>query len=146
FFSAFLRDEAQGAVRLAEAAGVGFTDSSAPFLSIINLASVRDLERVVGGPVDPLRFRANLYVEGGAPWEEFHWVGREITVGESRLAVAERIGRCGATNVDPETGERDLNIPLALKQGFRHSQMGVYARVVAGGRVRRGDVIAVAGD
>jgi hypothetical protein len=144
FFSAFLRDEARGAVRLAEAPGVAFTDVSAPFVSIINRASVRDLERVVGGPVDPLRFRGNLYIDGGAPWEEFGWVGREIDVGAARLAVAERIGRCGATNVDPATGARDLNILLALQQGFGHTQMGVYARVAAGGRVQRGDVVTVA--
>ncbi|HEX7005567.1 MAG TPA: MOSC domain-containing protein [Alphaproteobacteria bacterium] len=144
FFSAFLRDEARGAVRVAEAPGVAFTDTSPPFVSIINLASVRDLERVVGGPVDPLRFRANFYIDGGAPWEEFRWVGGEVTIGAARLAVAERIGRCAATNVDPETGERDLNIPLALERGFKHTQMGVYARVLAGGRVARGDVIAAA--
>lgn len=144
FFSAFLRVESQGAVRLAEAAGVAFTDKAEPLVSIINLASVRDLERVVGGPVEPLRFRANLYIDGGAPWQEFGWLDRELLVGGVRFRVVARIGRCGATNVDPASGARDLNIPLALERGFGHAQMGVYARVLAGGRVQRGDEVAAA--
>ena len=144
FFSAFLRDEARGAVRLAEGDGFGYTDQSSPFVSIVNLASVRDLERVVGGPVDPLRFRANLYIDGGAPWEEFRWIGRDLSVGGARLVVAERNGRCGATNVDPATAERDLNILLALQRGFGHTDMGVYARVAAAGRIARGDVVTPA--
>jgi MOSC domain-containing protein len=145
FFSAFLRTESQGAVRIAEAPGIAFTDTSTPFISIINLASVRDLERVVGAPVDPLRFRANLYIDGGAAWEEFGWLGRELSVGAARLAVVERIGRCGATNVDPASAERDLNIPLALQRGFTHTDMGIYARVATGGAVKRGDIVSAAG-
>ena len=37
---------------------------------LINLATVRDVERIVGAPVDPLRFRANLYFEGAEAWAE----------------------------------------------------------------------------
>lgn len=144
FFSAFLRTEAHGAVRLAAADGFAYTDTAPPFVSLINLASVRDLERVIGKPVDPLRFRANLYIDGGAPWEEFGWIGRELSIGGARFAVAERNGRCGATNVDPATAERDLNILLALQRGFGHTDMGVYTRVVAGGRVARGDAVSAA--
>ena len=45
--------------------GYQFTDSRASgFVSIINLASVAALETVIGLPVHPLRFRANLYVDG----------------------------------------------------------------------------------
>lgn len=143
FFSAFLREESHGAVRLAEAAGVAFTDKAEPLVSIIGLPSVRDLERVVGGTVDPRRFRANFYIEGSAPWAELGWLGREIMIGAARLEVVARIGRCGATNVDPASGARDLNIPLALERGFRHADMGVYARVLAGGDVTRGDAVAV---
>ena len=144
FFSAFLKTEAQGAVRLAEADGFAYTDTAPPFVSIVNLASVRDLERVIGGPVDPLRFRANIYIDGAAPWEEFGWLEREVSVGGARFAVAERNGRCGATNVDPASAERDLNILLALQRGFGHTDMGVYARVVAGGHVARGDGVSAA--
>ena len=40
---------------------------AAKCVHIVNLASVRELERGLGRPVDPLRFRANLYLEGLTP-------------------------------------------------------------------------------
>ena len=49
--------------------------------------------------------------------------------------------RCAPTNVDPETAARDMNIPQALKRGFGHVDMGVYAEVVTGGEVATGERI-----
>ncbi len=80
-----------------------------------------------------------LYLDDVPPWEEFTWIGRELAVGGARLRVVERIERCAATNVDPETGARDRNLPLALRKGFGHADMGVYAEVVAGGDIAIGD-------
>ena len=54
-----------------------------------------------GAPVDPLRFRANLYVAGWPAWREFDLLGRELAIGGARLKVVKRIVRCAATNVDP---------------------------------------------
>jgi hypothetical protein len=110
-------------------------------VSLINLASVRDLERVVRAPVDPLRFRANIYLEGAPAWAEFGWAGAEIDVGGARLRVTKATQRCAATNVDPETAARDMNIPQALQRGFGHVDMGIYAEVVTGGEVATGDRI-----
>lgn len=141
FFSGFLGATARGAPKLVEAPGHMFSNVQEKVISIINLASVRDLERVVRQPVQPLRFRANLYVDGAAPWQEFEWVGRDITVGGAGLQVVEPIGRCAATNVNPETAERDRNIPLSLKQGFRHMDMGVYAKVTVDGEIAKGDSV-----
>ncbi len=142
FFAAFMKAELRGAPKLVEAAGGGFTDSRQAWLSLINLASVRDLERVVRAPIDPLRFRANLYIDGLDPWRELDWVGREIGIGGARLRVTERITRCAATNVDPATGARDLNIPLALRDGIGRGEMGVYAEVIAAGTIAAGEVVA----
>ena len=75
------------------------------------------------------------------PWEEFNWVGRQFAVGTARLEVVEIIERCAATNVNPLTAERDMNIPLTLRKGFRHMQMGVYAKVIAPGEVAEGDIL-----
>lgn len=142
FFSAFLGDEAGGKPRLVAApGGVTFSDRSTPVVSIINLGSVTELERVTRAPVDPLRFRGNVHVEGLAPWAEFGWAGREIVLGDVRLKIQERIKRCAATTVDPLTGERDMNIPRTLEQAFGHVHMGVYAEVVSGGTVRLGDTL-----
>lgn len=143
FFAAFMGQEARGGVRLIEAAGFMYSDVPEAWVSIVNLESVRDLERVTGAPVDPVRFRGNLIVGGGHAWSEHAWVGQVIAVGEARLKVRQRIGRCAATEVNPASAERDMRILRALAQGFDHTNMGVYAEVVRGGPVRAGDTVEV---
>ena len=98
----------------------------------------------MGAPVDPLRFRANLYVRGWAAWSEFDLIGQDLVVGGARLRVVKRIVRCAATEVDPATGARDLPVPRALMDNFGHADCGVYADVVAGGVITAGDAIAPA--
>lgn len=140
FFAAFMGEAARGRPKLVEAAdGDVLSDHPNAVISIINLASVKDLERVTGKPVDPMRFRGNIYLEGLNPWAEFDWVGKEIAIGGARVEITQRIDRCAATNVDPETAERDLNIPKDLQRGFGHVDLGVYGRVTGGGRVAAGD-------
>ncbi|MHA1112913.1 MAG: MOSC domain-containing protein [Alphaproteobacteria bacterium] len=141
FFADFMGDEARGRPRLVDAPGHSFSDHRNQVVSIIGHASLRALEDVLGQPVDPRRFRANLYFEGGTPWREFDWTGRDIFVGGVRLRVTERIDRCPATNVDPETARRDMKIPQALRQAFGHIFMGVYARVESEGEIAVGDRI-----
>jgi hypothetical protein len=143
FFSGYLGSTARGAPKLLEAAGHMFTDIPEKRVSIINLASVRDLERVVRRPVHPLRFRGNIYIDGAPPWQEFAWVGSSVELGEVRLDVEAPIGRCAATNVDPDSGERDLNIPRALQAGFGHARMGVYATVTEAGELAAGDILSL---
>lgn len=140
FFAAFMGEAARGRPKLVEAAqGDVLSNHSNAVISIINLASVKDLERVAGKPINPARFRGNIYLEGLDPWAEFDWIGKEIAIGGARLEITQRIERCAATNVDPETAERDLNIPKDLQRGFGHVDMGVYGRVTGGGRVAAGD-------
>ncbi len=100
-------------------------------LSCINLNTVRQLERLWGTPVDPLRFRAKFYIDGLAPFEEFTWVGQSILMGGVELTVDRRNGRCGATNVNPSSGERDMDIPRALRQTFGHKDVGMSPRAAA---------------
>ena len=144
FFSAFLEGKIEGKPHLVAAPPLHmFSDHKHKVLSIINLATIRDLERVVGEPVDPVRFRANLYIDGAAPWEEFQWIDKTLAIGGARLAVTARIDRCAATTVNPGSGVRDINIPRALQKGFGHIDCGVYARVTANGRVVVGDVVRI---
>ncbi|MDP3633494.1 MOSC N-terminal beta barrel domain-containing protein, partial [Phenylobacterium sp.] len=63
WLTALLGDEVRGELRVIEAPGHRFMDHPLGHVSIINLASLRDLEQKIGRPLDPLRFRANLYVE-----------------------------------------------------------------------------------
>lgn len=141
FFAGFMGDEARGRPRLVTAPGHSFSDHRNQVVSIIGSASLRALESALGRPVDRRRFRANLYFEGGEAWQEFAWTGRDIAIGGVRLRVTERIDRCPATNVDPETAQRDMKIPQALRQAFGHIFMGVYARVDTAGEIAVGDPI-----
>ena len=121
------------------AEGHSFSDVAKKVVSIINLASVAALEDAAGAPVDPLRFRGNLHVEGWPAWHEFDLLGQEIAIGPSaRLKVVKRIVRCAATEVDPDTGIRDLPIPRTLMKTFGHADCGVYAEVIAGGEIAVG--------
>lgn len=142
FFETFMAGSPPGRPRLVHARGHMFTDNPTPYVSLINLATVREIASHVGrATLDPLRFRANLYVDGLEPGAELGWVGQELTAGEVRFACAERIDRCAATNVDPATGTRDLNIPLALRKAYGHIDCGVLLRVLCGGRLETGQAI-----
>lgn len=148
FFEGFMPDELRGKPRLLSAPpGFRFTDSRSGYVSIINLASVADLEGRIGSPLDPLRFRGNIMVEGLGAWAEFDLVGRELAAPSGlRLRVTKRIDRCAATNVDPVSGIRDLQIPKALMSAYGHIDCGVYCEIVAGGRLAEGERLTVGAD
>jgi len=141
FFARYCAADLRGPPKLLHGRGHSFSDVAQKVVSIINLASVADVETVAGAAVHPLRFRGNVYVTGWPAWHEFDLLGRELAVGTARLKVVKRIQRCAATDVDPETGIRDLAVPRTLQQGFGHGDCGVYAEVVAGGDIAVGDAI-----
>jgi GntR family transcriptional regulator / MocR family aminotransferase len=118
-----------------------FMDKPDNVMSLINLATVRSLEEQWGNPIDPLRFRANIYIDGAAPWEEFDWVGNDIRLGEAVFWADRRNGRCGATNVDPATGRRDRDIPGSLRKAFGHKDLGIYLVARTDARLAVGDML-----
>ena len=144
FFADVLRGRAARArPRCCTRRGFSFSDVAAKVVSIINLASVAAVENAVGAPVDPLRFRGNVYVSGWPAWREFDLLGQEIAIGTgARLKIVKRIVRCAATNVDPDTGIRDLSIPQTLMQSFGHADCGVYGEVVEAGEIAVGDELS----
>jgi len=107
-------------------------------ISIINLQSVRELETKMKAKVNPLRFRANLYIDGLEGFSELDMLGQEIAIGSARLRFLARTRRCAATDVDLETARRDMTIPRDLMKTFGHADMGVYAEVLDGGLVEKG--------
>lgn len=143
FFAAYLGPALPGKPRVVTAPGFHFTDVPQKYVSLINLASVRDVERVVGAPVDPLRFRGNLHIEGLEPWAEKSWMDRTLAIGDVRLRVAKQIVRCAATNVNPATAERDMRLPQLLDEAFGANLCGIYLEVVAGGRIAPGDALTL---
>jgi uncharacterized protein YcbX len=151
FYRDFLADPAKGELRVVEAPGHAFADArpkpnatTTQYVSLINRNSIAALEAAIGAAVAPLRFRANVYFAGPPAWRELDWIGREIAVGAARLRVLSPITRCAATQVNPETAERDLDIVPALMRHFGHINMGIYAEVAAGGVIAVGDALGVA--
>jgi uncharacterized protein len=144
FFAGYLGGGLQ-APRVVRAGHHRFTDVSvvSPTLmqsvSVINLASVRDLGTRMGQVLDPLRFRANVYYDGGDPWEELAWIDHDLHLGGLPARGVLRTRRCAATNVDPATGVRDLGIPQALIRHVRHGDMGIYVELLGSGTLRPGD-------
>ncbi|MEZ5792903.1 MAG: MOSC N-terminal beta barrel domain-containing protein, partial [Nitratireductor sp.] len=88
-----------------------FTDSA---VSLINLASVREIEKAAGVGVDPVRFRGNLLIDGLEPWEEFSFPGRRLQIGGAELEGIRPAARCPATSVNPATASRDHDIPAIM--------------------------------
>jgi uncharacterized protein YcbX len=142
FFAANFSDELKGPPAVLSGGGHSFSDVARKVVSIINLASIAAIENMVGLPVHPLRFRANVYVSDWPVWHEFELPGQTLAIGDARLKVVKRITRCAAINVDPESGARDLDIPSELARRLGHADCGVYAEVIAGGTISVGDTIA----
>ncbi|MEP4379152.1 MAG: MOSC domain-containing protein [Alphaproteobacteria bacterium] len=142
FFSEFLTDEIDGPPTLLEAGNHSFSDLDAKVISLVNLDSIAALGASIDADIDARRFRANVYFDGVPPWSEFDWLDRRIQIGSAVAEVVKRIRRCAATNVNPDTATRDMNLPGALQKDWGHADMGVYARIVEPGEIRPGDPIA----
>jgi len=123
-----------------------FTDSAKGFVSLLNLNSVRDLGGRLHADLDPLRLRANIWMDGLAAFADHDWVGRRLRVGGDgpELEVIKPIERCVATHVNLETAERDVDVCAGLWAHYGHRDCGIYARVVKGGAVYPGDEIRLA--
>lgn len=143
FFRRFMPHELRGPPKVLHGENHSFSDVAKKVVSIINLGSVAAVETAAGAAVDPLRFRANIYVAGWPAWHEFDLMGHVLEINGARLKVIKRIVRCAATDVDPATGIRDLTIPKTLQQTFKHADCGVYAEVVTGGDIATGDIIGI---
>lgn len=143
FMAAYMQGAMRGAPKIVHAEGHSFSDVSAKCLHIVNLASVRELERAAGRPVHPLRFRANVHIDGLPAWEELGWVGKILKLGEVEFRVIARTGRCEATNVEPASGARDMAIPALLQRTWGHTDFGIYAKVTVGGLLMGGDPMAM---
>ncbi len=146
FLTGYLGEEARGAPRFHHVPGHVFGDQRSPVVSLINLASLRDFESRVGARRHRRRFRANVWFSGTAAWQERSWVGQQIQVGGAVLRVTKAITRCPATEVNPETGERDANPVEELRSLYGHIELGIHAQVVESGRFAIGDAIEVLGE
>jgi uncharacterized protein len=143
FFAAHFAEELKGLPKVLTGGGHSFSDVARKVVSIINLDSIAAIETMAGAAVHPLRFRANIYVRGWPAWHEAGLLHQRLAIGAARLKVVKTITRCAATNVEPDTAARDLDIPAALMRALGHNECGIYAEVVASGTISLGDTIAV---
>lgn len=133
--------EAPPPVALISVPGRGITDTPFPSVSLLNLASNADLSARMGLDLSPLRWRCNLWLDGPEPREEQGWIGRRLRIGAAVLEIAEPIRRCKSTMANPATGLRDADTLAALRAAWDHQNFGLYARVLTGGDIRRGDPV-----
>jgi uncharacterized protein YcbX len=139
FLRAFMDEEARGPLRVLSSPGHRFSDVASKVLSFINLASTEEIGRALGVEVDPIRFRGNVHVAGMEAWSEATWVGRSFRIGDAKFKVKKTIQRCLATHVDPIRGVRDLDIMGTIRNARGDVDCGVYAQVIAPGRISEGD-------
>ncbi len=146
FLTDFLAEEARGTPQLYHIPGHVFGDQRRPVVSLIGAASLAAYEAAIGAPRARMRFRANVWFSGAEPWAEFAWVGHDIQLGGARLRVTKDTTRCPATEVNPDTAQRDANPVQELRALYGHTSLGVHAEVIEGGRVAVGDAIALLPD
>lgn len=116
-------------------------------LLVTTTASLDALNRRLATPVTMERFRANLVVDGAAPWDEDRW--RRIRIGTVELHLARPCSRCIVVTQQPHTGERlDGNEPLSTLRamgrlapgGIMFGQNAIPDRL---GTLRVGDAVEV---
>lgn len=120
--------------------GAALTDTDFPSVSILSLSTLADLSGCMRQDLSLHRWRGNLWLAGAEPWAEFGWIGRSLRIGGAVLQIKERITRCKATTIDPETGVANGDTLTALESNFDHQDFGVYAIVVESGPIAVGDV------
>lgn len=129
--------------RLVTAGGRGMTDTAEPTISILSLASNAALGAAMGMDLSIHRWRANLWVEGLEPWAEEGLIGRRLKLGDAVLRVAEPIGRCRATTVNPATGRIEGDTLAALRALRGTEDFGIFAIVETAGIIEPGLTLEV---
>ena len=96
------------------------------------------------GRFEVRRFRPNIVVETANDEKEFAenaWIGQIVAIGDAvRLSITGPCGRCVMTTLPQGDLPKDAGIlRTAVQQN--HANVGVYASVLQGGKVRRGDSV-----
>ena len=97
-------------------------------ISVLNLASVKDLGERIGKEVHPGRFRANIEIDGLPPFSELDAVGQVLAFGDVRLRILSRTRRCAATEGKPADGGKGSEGALPAAQGTRAYGHGCLCR------------------
>lgn len=108
--------------RVTDMRRVGFADGF-PLL-VTNLLSLEELNTRLETPVEMIRFRPNIVIEGAGAWQEDHW--HELQIADHRVRLVKPCSRCVMTTVDPLTGTKAASLqPLRTLGQYRRTEDGV---------------------
>ena len=98
------------------------------------------------GRFETLRFRPNIVVQtknGEKDFVENAWIGKVLAVGDTvRLSITSPCPRCVMTTLPQGDLPKDVGILRAAAQ-HNKANVGVYASVLLGGKVRCGDSVSL---
>ena len=112
-------------------------------ISLINKKSISDFSNKISTNIEIERFRANIYIDGLAAWEERDWIGKTININNINFFVSDEISRCSATNLKPSTDIVTINLPNQLKKTYNHINMGLYIVPQQNGVISKEDKIII---
>ena len=112
-------------------------------ISLVNKKSVTDFSTKILSDIEFERFRANIYIDGLAAWEERNWIGKTIKINNIDFFVSGEISRCSATNLKPSTDIVTINLPNQLKKTYDHINMGLYIVPQQNGVISKEDKIII---
>jgi len=91
-------------------------------LLVTHMASLHELNGRLDSPVSMNRFRANIVIDGGDPWDEDAWTA--LGLGSAELTLPKPCERCKVVSVDQRTG-------VTSKEPLR--TLATYRRVTGAG-------------
>jgi uncharacterized protein YcbX len=116
-------------------------------IHVLTTATINRLRELYPeGRFEVRRFRPNIVVrseDDHAEFVESEWIGQELRVGDDVvLQITDHCPRCVMTTLPQGDLPKDSGI---LRTAARHNgvHVGVYAEVRRGGRVQRGDAVAL---
>ena len=121
FFRRFMPAELRGAPKVFCGQGHSFSDVAKKVVSIINLASVAAVETASGARCIRCAFAAISMSRAGRPGMSSICSAASWRSARRGCKVVKRIVRCAATDVDPDTGIRDLTLARTLMESFGHA-------------------------
>jgi len=120
-------------------------------VAVLHLVTTATIDRLRAlyppGRFEVRRFRPNIVVSTGpddAGFAEEEWIGHTVAIGNwTRLRITGPCGRCVMTTLPQGDLPKDSGILRTAAQ-HNHVNVGVYADVIAGGPIRRGDPVTPA--
>jgi hypothetical protein len=119
--------------------GTFFDGATIHLVTIATLIKMHEL--YPKGRFEPQRFRPNILVdtlEGTKGFVEQTWIGKTLKIGDIQIAVTGTCGRCVMTTLAQLDLPKDNGILRTAVQ-YNEGNVGVYAKVIQGGTIKRGD-------